>query len=129
MTVKIAKLRTGEDVICDISEIVEQGSALMMGNNMPAPERVVAFQFNDPYNVWIDQESAQILLEGSDEPQKINDIKLNLFPWVPLSADRKIVVSLSEVIAIYEPHTEVLNKYKSLTETKNGSSESTIVTG
>lgn len=129
MTVKIAKLRTGEDVICDIGEIVEQGSALMMGNNMPAPERVVAFQFNDPYNVWIDQESAQILLEGSDEPQKINDIKLNLFPWVPLSADRKIVVSLSEVIAIYEPHTEVLNKYKALTETKNGSSESTIITG
>lgn len=128
MTVKIAKLRTGEDVICDISEIVEQGSALMMGNNMPAPERVVAFQFNDPYNVWIDQESAQILLEGTESPQKINDIRLNLFPWVPLSADRKIVVSLSEVIAIYEPHVEVLNKYKSLTEAKNGSGESSIIT-
>jgi hypothetical protein len=129
MTVKIAKLRTGEDVICDISEIVEQGSSIMMNNNMPSPERVVAFQFTEPYNVWVDQESAQILLEGSDEPQKINDIRLNLFPWAPLSADRKFVVSLSEVISIYEPHAEVANKYKQLVEAKHGTSESPIITG
>jgi len=129
MTVKIAKLRTGEEVICDLSEVVEQGSPLMMGNNMPAQERVVAFQFSDPYNVWIDSESAAILLEGSEEPQKLNDVKLNLFPWAPLSAERKIVVSLSEVVAIYEPHSEVLNKYKQLSEAKNGSSQTSIITG
>jgi len=43
MSVKIARLRNGEDVICDLYEVTTKEE----------PEKAVAFQMSYPYSVWI----------------------------------------------------------------------------
>ena len=50
MSVRIVRTRNGEDIICDLYEVTTKAE----------PEKPVAFQLSNPYNVW---------LEGLDEPR------------------------------------------------------------
>ena len=44
----------------------------------------------------------------------------NVNPWAPLAKERFVIVRYDEVIAAYETHDDVLDKYNQLTEAKSG---------
>ena len=106
MSVKIARLKNGEDVLCDIKEVFTKEDNKLAG-----------IQFTDPYSVSIIDED---MFTESSEPRKRSNPKLALYPWVPLSSDNTVYIDPTELLCVYEPHEHVLKQYEKLLEVKNG---------
>ena len=51
---------------------------------------------------------------------KISNPQITMIPWAPLAKERFVIVRYDEVIAAYETHDDVLDKYNQLTEAKSG---------
>jgi len=103
MSIKLALLKSGEDVISDIQEMV-------IGNpEDPENQKVVGYFFNKPCVVKM------------KTPQESVDksYQISLFPWVPLSKDIKIPVINDWVITIVEP-IDTLKKMYENDVLKNG---------
>jgi hypothetical protein len=107
MTVKLALLKSGEDVIADIKEVVTED------------EKLSSYLFTYPFIVKL--LSSQVLMEESDSEDK-REFSVSFFPWIPLSADKDILVSKDWVVSIVEP-TEMVKK--SYEERMNGRGRST----
>ena len=91
MTVKVSLLKSGEDVIADIEEMVVQ-------------DKVVGYFFSDPMTV-------KVLAKDNVDPKK-NTFRLQLSPWMPLTNDKKIPVQADWVITIVEPIPQLKNMYQ-----------------
>ena len=134
MSVKIARLRNGEDVIADIKEVSAKDDP---------SKTAVAFQFNEPYSVILeDSEEMEMAMwgegliddeeiEGDDEtellPENEEEAKqptLILYPWCPLSRNREFFLRIDEVVTVYDPHTQVADQYTQLLKDKQNVSES-----
>jgi hypothetical protein len=94
MTVKLAVLKSGEDVIADIKELVDDE-----GN-------VVSLIFSNP--VIVKLISPQTLLEGEKE----HEYKIAFYPWMPLSFDKNIPVKKDWIVTIVEPVEMVKKSYE-----------------
>ena len=130
MSVKIARLKGGEDVIADIKEV----SAKEDEN-----KTAIAFMFRDPYPVILDDQSEiemEMWGEGDEsldeeEPEILASNKeaieknpnLILYPWAPLATNRDFYIRLEEVVTVYDPHGQVTEKYIELIEAKDGESK------
>ncbi len=137
MTLKIVKLKSGEDVISDIKETYND------------KEQLVAYLLNDPYIVthYIDEddypfeneeeivddklkenEDGNLVLDMNstetglpDKPFSIDRIRLQFYPWCPLSAEKALFLHYDWVVTAYEPHPEIKEKYlQLLKEVSNG---------
>ena len=103
MSVRIARLKSGEDVIADIQEICPKD----------APEKPVAYLFGKPYIVdAVENKDLQVLTE---EPQQIDDISVMFYPWAPMSAEEKVMCPIEWVVTIYRPYEIITEKYNKLT--------------
>tara|TARA_B100001996_G_scaffold328739_1_gene276110 strand:- start:1083 stop:1529 length:447 start_codon:yes stop_codon:yes gene_type:complete len=115
MSVRIVRMRNGEDVICDLFEVTTKEK----------PEDVVAFQLVHPYNVCVLEQEPELVIEGEESNDytnihKISDPEINFTPWAPLAKDRKIMLKMEEVVTAYETFEEVITKYNELVEAVNG---------
>lgn len=104
MTVKLVLLKSGEDVIADIQEMV-------IGNpENPQEQKVVGYFFT----------KACVVKMRTSEETKDKSYQISLFPWLPLSKDIKVPVINDWVITVVEPidslremyENDVLNKEK-----------------
>ncbi len=96
MSIKIALLKSGEQIIADIKELVSD------------EEKPISFVFSDPYLVkLIDTENFH------DDLNIVEDIKygVSFSPWLPLSRERDIAVGFDWVVTIVEPDQEIKNSY------------------
>lgn len=112
MSVKIVRLRSGEDIIADIKEVTTKET-----------EQVAAFQFEDPFSVGLQNEIADdtIELDGEkNEPIRMHKPQVHMISWIPLSASRVVYVEPSEVVMAYDPHPTVLDQYNRILEVVNG---------
>ena len=106
MSIKIARMQSGEDVIADIKEVRADA-------NTANP---IAYEFVQAYSVLIEQPSYQVTFlaeEGESEPaQEIDlaNVQLRLFPWSPLTTGRNIV-TINSVVSISDPHQNVMDIY------------------
>ena len=91
MTVKLSLLKSGEDVIADIEEMI-------------LDEKVVGYFFNDPCVVKLIAKDAG----GSGK----TPCKLQLTPWLPLTNDKKIPVTPDWVITLVEPMPQLKQMYE-----------------
>ena len=89
MTVKLALLKSGEDVIADWREIVLEGE-----------DKVAAFLACYPYSVKIKY--------GEDSSK----LALSYYPWMPLSKDTEIAVDPTWVVTLVDPVDEVKTTYE-----------------
>jgi hypothetical protein len=90
MAIKLAVLKSGEDVIADVSELI-------LG------ERVVGYTFNNPATVrFLDP---QALYEN-------RDIDIVFTPWIPLTSQKDIPVAPDWIITLVDPIPQVIEKYK-----------------
>ncbi len=106
MTVKLAMLKSGEDVIADIAEMV-------------VDEKVVGYIFDQP---------GVVKLVGDPVKEGKNRVpyKIQITPWMPLSRDQKIPVVAEWVITIVEPIDQLKEIYDKGT-VKNGNQESQTI--
>jgi hypothetical protein len=111
MSVKIVRLQNGEDVISDVKEALND-------------ETVVGLLLTNPYQVYI--QSEQLVVE-TDAPQKLNDVQVQYLPWAPLADKNEFLVRLDQIVTLYNPHEEILDRYTQIinTTTTNNDSETT----
>ena len=104
MSVKLAILKSGEQVIAEAKELVAKDE-----------EKVRGYLFTRPHKVLTSQ---PMLL--TEEAKDDNSLEVTLSPWIILSADTEVVVPTDWVVTIVEPIASVVKMYQ---EKTNGQSD------
>jgi hypothetical protein len=100
MAIKLLLLKSGEDIISDIKEMV-------IGED--EDRRVVGYFLNKPCLVKMRDPS--LLAEESTEEQKKAAYQVSLYPWMPLSKDSVIPVAADWVVTMVEPIVKLSEMY------------------
>ena len=94
MSIKLAILKSGEQVIADAKELVSE-------------EKIRGYLFTRPHKVV----STQPLLL-TEEQKDDNSLEVTLSPWIILSADKEVVVPTDWVVTVVEPLESVVKMYE-----------------
>jgi hypothetical protein len=97
MTIKLAILKSGEDVIADIKELISE------------EEKVVSYVFSKPFVVKLIEPEILTNEELTTEKRQYN---LSVYPWIPLTEQEDIVVNPDWVVSIVEPATTLKKSYE-----------------
>jgi len=100
MTIKLMLLKSGEDLIADVSEMV-----FGEGENV----RVVGYNLSKPCLVRM--RNPNMVEEESAEKTKKTGFEVSLYPWIPLSADEKIPVPADWLVTMVEPTVKLKEMY------------------
>ena len=95
MSIKLALLKSGEEVIADIKEIRQEKT-----------DDLISYLFKDPYCVKI--KTTQILVEDESRPKH----ELAYYKWMSLSKDDDIIVNKDWVVCITDPLDSVKKNYE-----------------
>ena len=88
--IKLLMLRTGEEVISTVQEIVE-----------PETDKPLGYRLNKPFRLEIvDSQTGQ-------------GYQIEWFPWAPLSKDRDYFLPGSHVVTVYNPLDALATQYLS----------------
>ena len=96
MSVKLAILKSGEQVIAEAKELVSKDEEKVRGYLFTRPHKVVTAQ--------------PILL--TEESKDDNSLEVTLSPWIVLSADKEVVVPTDWVVTVVEPLESVVKMYE-----------------
>ena len=105
MTVKLALLKSGEEIISDMAE-------MMSGQD--GGGQVVGYFFNHPCRAVLTSPEIQVSDEQESERKPV---AIRLLPWMPLSKDERIPVVADWVISIVEPQDKLLEMYNRAVKT------------
>ena len=94
MTVKLVLLKSGEDIIADVTEMVA---------GEETERRVIGYFFDKPCIIK--------LREGEENPDNKSAYKISMFPWMPLSEDSNIPVPADWVVTMVEPKEQLKKMY------------------
>jgi hypothetical protein len=92
MTIKLLLLKSGEDVIADVQEMVVE-------------EKVVGYILQYPARAKLVGDT--IIRDGKET----TPFKLQLTPWMPLSKDNKVPLVADWVVTITEPVDQLTEMY------------------
>ena len=97
MSIKLTLLKTGEQLISEMKELVPEDQ-----------EQVHAYLLDNPHTVEINEK--QFVTE---EEKKSGDfgIDVTLLPWIILSQDNQMIVPFDSVLTIVEPLNSVTQLY------------------
>ena len=90
MTIKLMLLKSGEDVIADITE-------MRVGTDEES--QVIGYQLSKPCVVKMRDPN----LVKEDGPKKQSGFEVSLFPWMPLTKQETIPVPADWLITMVEP--------------------------
>ena len=94
MSIKLALLKSGEEVIADIAEFRN------------SEDELVSYLFKKPYCVKI--KTSQVLVENESRPKH----QLAYYKWMSLSKDDDIIVNRDWVVCISEPLDSVKKTFQ-----------------
>ena len=104
MTIKLSLLKSGEEVISDIGEMVTD------------KKTVVGYYFTNPCRAILttseDEGEADDEIEGVETPP----VSIKLLPWLPLADEDTIPVVADWVISIVEPQPKLKELYNKACE-------------
>jgi hypothetical protein len=96
MTVQLVILKSGEEIISDVREIIDKDT-----------EKQMSLVFINPYLVSVNATETLYLTEEKTEPYA----SVSFTPWIPLSKSKQYFVPHEWVVTICEPHDDILNSY------------------
>ena len=98
MTIKLVLLKSGEDIIADVTEMAvgEEEEKSIVGYFLDRP---CVIRMRDPN------------LIKEEGPQKQSGFQVSLFPWIPLSKDTRIPVPADWLITMVEPAYKLKEMY------------------
>jgi hypothetical protein len=96
MSIKVIKLKSGEDIVADVSEVQHKDTGVRQ-----------AFIFDKAYTITIEK----MFVEGTDERNQQYTGRILLEKWQPLTHDDEIAVNPDWVVSIVEPIMSVLEAY------------------
>jgi len=100
MTIKLMLLKSGEDIIADVTEMV-------VGENENV--RVVGYHLSKPCLVRM--RNPNMIEDDSTDRSKKTGFEVSLYPWIPLSADEKIPVPADWLVTMVEPTAKLKEMY------------------
>ena len=97
MSIKLTLLKTGEQLISDMKELVAEGK-----------DQAHAYLLDNPHTVEINEK--QFVTE---EEKKSGDfgIDVTLLPWIILSQDSQMIIPVDSVLTVVEPLESVTQLY------------------
>ena len=98
MSIKIALLKSGEQVVSDIKELMSE-------------EKPVGYLLKDPERLTINK---SFLVSDSD-----TSVEISLSQWILMSSDRELVVPRDWIVTLAEPIDSVLKMYKDKIDAKD----------
>ena len=100
MTIKILVMKSGEDVIADVKEMLSPD------------EKVMGYFLNRPCVVkLLNSTSLSPESEEEDVEQVKSEMKIRMYPWMPLAKEKDIPLSTDWVVTMISPVEKVLNMY------------------
>ena len=111
MTIKILVLKSGEDVIADIKEMMTSDNQVM-GYILTKP-CVVKLMSAAPLTAEEDDSN----IEGSSE------VRIRMHPWAPLAKEKQVPLSTEWVVTMFSPVDKVLDMYKKQVLKENGKTD------
>ena len=95
MSIKLALLKSGEEVISDISEFRQEETDIL-----------VSYLFRKPYCIKI--KTSEVLVEDKSKEKH----ELAYYKWMTLSKDNDIIVNKDWVVCITEPLDSIKKNYE-----------------
>ena len=104
MTVRVARMLNGEDVIADIKEVRQKEDGPAM-----------AYKLTQPYTVTV-QQPPEVLFEEDEHaaPVDFTSLDVEFTVYIPFSAKEYVFVPLPAIQFIYEPSEQLIEKYQQL---------------
>lgn len=96
MGIRVVKLKSGEDIIADVSEVQHKDTGVRQ-----------AFIFSKAYLIQIEKQYA----DGAEGTTQQYTGRILLEKWQPLTHDEEIAVNPDWVVSIVEPIMSVLEAY------------------
>jgi len=100
MSVKLALLKSGENVIADIKELISD-------------DKICGYLFKNPQKIKLTES-----LYLNEEPLEEDDsVGVSFSPWILFSADKEIAVRPDWIVTVVDPVKDIIKLY---TEHTNG---------
>ena len=97
MSIKLTLLKTGEQLISEMKELVPEGQ-----------EQVHAYLLDNPHTVEINEKQFVTEEERRDGDYGIN---VTILPWIILSKDSQMIIPVDSVLTVVEPLETVTQLY------------------
>ena len=111
MSVQLALLKSGEDVISDIKEYRD------------SDDNLVSYLFKDPFTIKI--KTSQLLVEDESTPKH----EVIYYKWISLSKDTDIVVNPDWVVCITDPLDSIRKSYEERLNARRSNASDQSVNG
>jgi len=100
MTIKLLLLKSGEDIIADVSEMVvgEEDDKRVIGYFL---DKACVVKMRNPNTIESEEEGTA----------KKTGFEVSLFPWMPLSKEKTIPITTDWVITMVEPVDSLKEMY------------------
>ena len=98
MSIKLTLLKSGEQLISDMKELVAEGQ-----------EQVHAYLLDNPHTVEINEK--QFVTEEEIKTGADYGINVSLLPWIILSEDKDMIIPIDSVLTVVEPLESVTQLY------------------
>ena len=105
MSIKLTILKTGETIISEMQELVED-------QNQKAPN---VYLLNNPHRVFTKDKE---FLTEEENNKKQYGIDVMLTPWIILTSDKQILLPVDCVMTIVEPIESIKKMYIDKTDVK-----------
>ena len=112
MTIKILVLKSGEDVIADIKEM------------MTSDNQVMGYILTKPCVVKLTSNAPLTAEEDDSNTEYSSEVRIRMHPWAPLAKEKEIPLTSEWVVTMVTPIDKVLTMYKEQV-LKNGQNNST----
>ena len=106
MSIQLALLKSGENIIADIKELISD-------------DKTCGYLFNNPHVLGT---RTPILL--SEDNDLAGDVEISLSPWIILSSDEKVPVRSDWIVTIVEPVDTVKKIYEEKVNGQNSQTDS-----
>ena len=103
MSIKLTLLKTGEQLISEMKELVAEGE-----------ENPQAYLFDNPHVVTIKE---QELITEDNIPEQDYGINVSLVPWIIISKDKQIDLRTDTVLTVVEPIDSLKQMYEEKSKT------------
>ncbi len=100
MAIKVLVLKSGEDLIADVQEMVND------------KQQVIGYFLTKPVAVKLKTVSVPTPEEYDPETDNETELSITMMPWVPLARDRTIPLSTDWVVTMVTPVEKVLDMYE-----------------
>jgi len=96
MSIKLTLLKSGEQVVSDVKELVSEDS-------------VRGYVFNKPHKI---QTNRTLLLTEDENAVIDRNVEITLSPWILLTEDDDILVTPDWIVTIVEPLKSIIEMYQ-----------------